>query len=168
MSLRPRRRAGGRRRYSARDPAVTSRIMAAVRSSGNAAELLLRRALSRLGLRYRLQPRRIAGEAVPGRPDIVFVSARVIAFVDGDFWHGRALIQRGRRALAAQFRPPLRKWWLAKIGGNAARDRRITAELRARGWLVLRFWESDVFQSAERAARVIEHAVRPRRRARRH
>jgi DNA mismatch endonuclease (patch repair protein) len=136
--------------------------MAAVRSRDNAAEVLLRRELSRRGLRYRLQPRRAAGNVVPGRPDIVFVNARVIAFVDGDFWHGRVLLQRGRRALATQFRPALRKWWQAKIGGNVARDRRVTASLRAGGWMVLRFWESDVFRSVERVADVVERAVRRR------
>lgn len=136
--------------------------MAAVRSRGNVAEMLLRRALWRRGLRYRLQPRHVTGEAVPGSPDIVFVRARVITFVDGDFWHGRMLLEGGRRALAAQFRPALRKWWLAKIGGNVARDRRVTADLRQSGWLVLRFWESTVFRSAERVATAIERAVHRR------
>jgi DNA mismatch endonuclease (patch repair protein) len=143
----------------ARDPAITSRIMAAVRSRGNKAETLLRQALSRRGLRYRLHPLRAGGEFVPGRPDIVFVASRVITFVDGDFWHGRLLLQKGRRALAARFRPALRKWWLEKIGGNAARDRRVTSALRAQGWRVLRFWESDVLRSTERVADAIQRAV---------
>ena len=153
------RRSRGNGAPIARDPAVTSRIMAAVRSRDNKAENLLRQALSRRGLRYRLHPRRAGGEAVQGRPDIVFVTARVIAFVDGDFWHGRLLVERGRTALAERFRPALRKWWLQKIGGNAARDRRVTNALRARGWLVLRFWESDVLQFTGRVANAIERAV---------
>src|SRR2546421_2815940 len=118
--------------------------MAAVRSCDNEAEVLLRRELARRGLRYRLRPRRAAGEALLGRPDIVFVKARVIAFVDGDFWHGRLLLEQGRKALAAKFRPTLRKWWLTKIGGNVARDRRVAHALRAGGWTGLGFWESDI------------------------
>jgi len=141
------RRPRGDRVPIARDPAVTSRIMAAVRSRDNKAESLLRQALSRRGLRYRLHPRRAGGQAVPGKPDIVFVAPRVIAFVDGDFWHGRLLLERGRSAFLQRFRRALRRWWLAKIGGNAARDRRVTTALRARGWLVLRFLETDVLRS---------------------
>ena len=133
--------------------------MAAVRGCDNIAELALRRELSKRGLRYRLRPGRVAGNALPGRPDIVFVGARVIVFVDGDFWHGRVLLRRGRQALAAQFRAPLRKWWVAKIEGNAQRDVRVTAELRRRGWLVFRFWESAVLQSPNSAADKIERAV---------
>lgn len=157
MKRRPRKSAP-----TARDPAITSRIMAAVRSRGNKAETLLRQALSRRGLRYRLHPRRAGGELIPGRPDIVFVASRVITFVDGDFWHGRLLLQKGPVALAAQFRPALRKWWLGKIGGNAARDRRVTRELRARGWRVLRFWETDVLRSTNEIADAIARAVSER------
>ena len=163
MSLRrPRHGSGRRRRYTARDPAVTSRIMSAVRDRDSGAEVLLRRVLWRRGLRYRLRPRHVADQVVPGRPDIVFVKARVITFVDGDFWHGRVLLERGLEALASQFRPALRRWWLAKIGGNVARDRRVAAGLRARGWMVLRFWESTVFRSVERVADTVERAVRRR------
>ncbi len=36
-----------------------------------------------------------------------------------------------------------RKWWLAKLAGNVARDRRADAGLRAGGWQVLRFWEHE-------------------------
>lgn len=28
-------------------------------------------------------------ETLPGKPDIVFVKAKVAIFCDGDFWHGR-------------------------------------------------------------------------------
>src|SRR5207249_7934046 len=102
------RRSRGNRAPIARDPAVTSRIMATVRSRDNKAERLLRQALSRRGLRYRLHPRRACGEAVPGKPDIVFVAPRVIAFVDGDFCHGRLLLERGRWGLLEGLRRDLR------------------------------------------------------------
>jgi DNA mismatch endonuclease, patch repair protein len=32
-------------------------------------------------------------------------------------------------------------FWLAKITGNQARDRRVNRLLRAKGWTVLRIWE---------------------------
>jgi DNA mismatch endonuclease (patch repair protein) len=36
-----------------------------------------------------------------------------------------------------------REWWVAKLAGNTARDRRADAVLRAGGWRVLRFWEHE-------------------------
>jgi DNA mismatch endonuclease Vsr len=43
----------------------------------------------RLGLRYR-----VADQRLSGKPDIVFTTARVVVFCDGDFWHGRDLAAR--------------------------------------------------------------------------
>ena len=65
-----------------RDPAVTSRIMSRVRARDTVPELLLRRALFRRGLRYKL------GYKIAGKPDLTFVTPRVAVFVDGDMWHG--------------------------------------------------------------------------------
>ncbi len=99
------------------------------------AEVLLRKALWALGLRYR---KNVA--TLPGKPDIVFTRARVAVFVDGDFWHGRnweerlAKLQKGANA----------PYWVAKIAANMERDRRKTAELEAAGWTVIRVWETDV------------------------
>src|SRR5438309_2126139 len=72
-----------------RDPKVTSRIMAAVRGKNTEPEWLLRRALFRRGLRFRVHVK-----TLPGRPDIVFSSVRVVVFVDGDFWHGAGWRER--------------------------------------------------------------------------
>lgn len=56
--------------------------MSRVRDRDTKPELALRRRLWSIGLRYRLQYR------LPGRPDLTFVGARVVVFVDGCFWHG--------------------------------------------------------------------------------
>src|SRR6202521_1501811 len=61
------------------------------RSRGSRAEIELRKALSAIGLRYRLH----VGD-LPGRPDVVFPRQRVDVFVDGDFWHGRQWKARAR------------------------------------------------------------------------
>ena len=73
--------------------------MSNVRAKDTKPELALRRSLWQLGLRYRLHPRGLLG-----RPDLVFTKARVVVFLDGDFWHGRTLLEQGREALARQFR----------------------------------------------------------------
>ena len=98
-------------------------------------ELLLRRALWSAGLRYRKNP-----PALPGKPDVVFLGAKLAVFCDGDFWHGRnwearqEKLSRGHNA----------EYWLAKIGRNMKRDAEVTAALREAGWSVLRVWETDV------------------------
>jgi DNA mismatch endonuclease (patch repair protein) len=53
-------------------------------------------------------------------------------------------------------------YWVAKIQGNVARDARYNAELRADGWLVLRYWEKDIHAEAERIATEIAAHVRSR------
>lgn len=120
--------------------------MAAVRSRDTAPERLLRSALFRRGLRFRLH-----GKALPGRPDIVFATRRVIVFVDGDFWHGGGWKQRGFARLEDQFARNA-DFWIAKIQANMARDRKVTRQLRRLGWTVIRLWESQVRRSPERCA----------------
>ena len=71
--------------------------MATVRSRDNKAERLLRQALSRRGLRYRLHPRRAGGEAVPGKPDIVFVAGMGHPFGPNDERGVFRTVDGGRR-----------------------------------------------------------------------
>src|SRR5262245_52813893 len=99
-----------------RDPAVTSRIMRKIRGKDGKAERKLRTALYNEGLRYRKNYKKVLGT-----PDIVFVSARVAVFVDGDFWHGNAWRLRGLPDLASLF-PTRTDYWVAKINRNMARD----------------------------------------------
>ena len=97
--------------------------------------MLLRRELRRRGLRYRLHSGNL-----PGRPDIVFLRQRIAVFCDGDFWHGRDLAAR----LAKLARGHNAEYWVAKVRRNTERDRDQTRALEESGWLVLRFWESDI------------------------
>jgi DNA mismatch endonuclease (patch repair protein) len=132
-------------------------MMAAVGNKDSKAELALRRALWSLGLRYRKH-----ASGLMGRPDLVFGPARVIVFVDGDFWHGNAWRLRGLPNLEAQF-PHRTRWWVRKINRNIERDAEVTADLRRRGWKVLRFWESQVLDEPEGIASRIAAVVKRRR-----
>jgi len=107
-----------------------SEQMARVRSSDTSIEIFLRRTLWKAGLRFRLRPR------IPGTPDIAFVSARIALFVDGCFWHCCPLHYRAPQTNT--------EFWCAKYQRNQERDRRVTAELTALGWKVIRFWEHDL------------------------
>ena len=140
-----------------RDPAATSRLMKVIRRRDTAAEMILRRTIWRKGLRYVTQDREL-----PGTPDVVFRGARVAVFVDGDYWHGRVLIDRGLRALKLTFRTRNRNFWIEKVVRNVERDHRQTAELRSLGWSVLRLWERDVLRDPHREALKVYRIVRRR------
>jgi len=134
-----------------RDPAVTSRMMSAVRNKDSRAELMLRGGLHARGLRYRVHVR-----GLPGRPDIVFRQRRLAIFVDGDMWHGNAWKVRGLRTIEDLY-PNRTHWWVSKITRNIERDREVNAAMAAAGWSVLRLWESDILRGpAEAVALVVE------------
>ena len=123
------------------------------KKSDTRCELLLRRALWKRGLRYRVDMRDL-----PGRPDIVFTKARVVVFCDGDFWHGRDWEERRRKLKRGHNAP----YWVKKISGNIERDRRNNAALEAAGWTVLRFWERDISTDVESVAERIMAAFEQR------
>ncbi|MGI8536901.1 MAG: very short patch repair endonuclease [Mycobacteriales bacterium] len=140
-----------------RDPAVTSRIMSAVRSKNTQPELMLRRELHRRGLRYRLHA------DLPGRPDIVFSRVGLAVFVDGDFWHGHGWRERGFASFEEQFvnyRDPEK--WRAKIRSNVDRDLHVNVALQGTGWEVVRVLESQVRADVASVANRLQDILRAR------
>jgi len=117
-------------------------------------EVLLRQALWRTGLRYRVEV-----GSLPGRPDVAIATARLAVFCDGDFWHGRDLRHRLKKLAVGHNA----HYWVSKIKSNVDRDRRVGKLLHGRGWEALRLWESDVLADPEHAARAVLRAVRSRR-----
>jgi len=126
----------------------SSIILSAVRGKDTGPELLLRRAVHRLGLRYRLH-----SKSIFGRPDLVFTSSKVVVFCDGDFWHGNDWTRRRGQIKIRK------KFWIKKIESNMRRDRLVSKTLREQGWKVLRFWESDIRKRADKIAITIERQV---------
>ena len=106
--------------------------MARVRGRDTRPELTVRRALWSVGLRYRLHDKRL-----PGRPDIVFASRRIVVFVNGCFWHGHDGCPRHRIPKSRV------DWWTAKIRRNIERDAEVCAALEAAGWKVFVLWECE-------------------------
>lgn len=135
--------------YKGRRPA-SPRASAAARGSSKkkntVCELALRKALWASGFRYR---KNVIG--VPGHPDILFQRARVAVFCDGDFWHGNNWEFR-RQKLKIGANPD---YWLAKIQRNMERDGETTSRLRELGWIVLRFWESEIRAETQKVVETI-------------
>jgi len=107
-----------------------SRCMSRVRTRNTDIERALRSALHRRGFRFRKHVK-----ALPGCPDLVFVSQRAVVFIDGDFWHGY------RYPTWAESLSP---FWRRKIEINRRRDQRNFRRLRHRGWKVIRIWQHEV------------------------
>jgi DNA mismatch endonuclease (patch repair protein) len=104
--------------------------MAAIHGHDTAPERLVRSALHRHGLRFRLHVRDL-----PGRPDIVLPRHRTVILVHGCFWH------RHIRCAKSTLPAINRAWWVAKLRRNRARDRR---NIRAAGWRVIVVWECEL------------------------
>jgi DNA mismatch endonuclease (patch repair protein) len=139
-----------------RSNAMISAYMRRVHARDTTVELKLRKALWRTGLRYRLH-----AQELPGVPDVVFPSARVVLFIDGDFWHGNQWRLRGLSSLDEQFIGSAnRDYWIRKITRNAERDMENDAKLAAMGWRVVRVWESDVKKDIDACVRRIAENVR--------
>jgi DNA mismatch endonuclease (patch repair protein) len=128
-------------------------MMSAVKSTDTKAELALRRALHRRGVRYRLH-----AKDVFGHPDLVLRKYRIAVFVDGDMWHGNEHVRRGLPSMEAMF-PTNTEFWLEKIRRNVERDQEVNSRLSSDGWTVLRFWATDVETEPVDAARVVEKAI---------
>lgn len=123
--------------------------MAAIRSRDTTPERLIRSALHRKGVRFRLgQTIRLPDRRIT--PDLVFRGAGVAVFVDGCYWHGCPKHCRMPSSNQA--------YWEKKISSNRARDHRTNDELEQVGWVVLRFWEHE---SPEEVADAIAQAIKP-------
>jgi len=106
-----------------------SRMMAAVPQRDTAPEMVVRQLAHRMGYRYRLHVRELAGS-----PDLVFPRLKSVVFVHGCFWH--------RHRCKRTTTPATRKaFWADKFEQNRARDRRNNRALRRAGWRVLIVWE---------------------------
>ncbi|MFD6319827.1 very short patch repair endonuclease [Methylorubrum thiocyanatum] len=132
---------GPRRRAIAPDPLTPAQRhlnMSRIRSRDTKPELLLRRALHKQGLRYRLHER-----SLPGTPDIVMRGRRAIILIHGCFWHAHDCPYGVTPASNAAF-------WSAKLARNSARDAEQLTALQVDGWRIATIWECALRGRARR------------------
>ena len=113
-------------------PEGSSKRLAAVRSRDTAPELIVRKMLHGMGLRFRLHRKDL-----PGRPDILLPRWSTVVFIHGCYWHrhpGCPFTQEPTRNSA---------FWQAKFRRNVERDRENQRELRRLGWRVVTVWECE-------------------------
>ena len=114
-------------------------------------EVVLRTRLWHEGCRYRKNV-----SWLPGKPDIVFLRAKVAIFCDGDFWHGKDWPARREKLLKGHNAG----YWISKVEGNRRRDGQVNAQLTADGWTVVRVWESDIHTDLDNIIETVLPIVR--------
>jgi len=136
-----------------RNPRITSKIMSAIPSEDTTPELILRKALWKKNLRYRVNYKKLTG-----KPDTVFTKYRVAVFCDGDFWHGYNWAIRGLGSLEEEL-AGYSDFWKEKITRNMRHDKDVNQALVAEGWTVIRIWESDIRKNLDRCVEKIVEAL---------
>ena len=104
--------------------------MSGIRGKNTKPEVLVRKALTSKGYRYRLHRRDL-----PGAPDIVMAGRKIAIFVHGCFWH------KHEGCRLAKLPATRTEFWAEKLGANVARDERAISSLNTLGWRVLVVWE---------------------------
>ncbi|MGG7643911.1 very short patch repair endonuclease [Rhodovulum sp. YNF3179] len=129
-------------------PEIRSRIMGAVRQKNTGPELIIRQALHKLGLRYRVNVSKM-----PGRPDIVFPKFNAAVFVHGCYWHRHGCYRSTTPKSNTEH-------WLRKFIANRQRDARKSKSLRDSGWRVLTVWECEFVGKFARAPEAVANDVK--------
>src|SRR5258708_11061356 len=109
-----------------------SQLMAGVRQTGTANELLVQSLLRSLGRRFTVK-----ATDLPGSPDIVNRTHQWAIFVHGCFWHVHS---------CHLWRLPKenRSFWKTKFEANKKRDKTKLKELRRKGYSVLTVWQCEL------------------------
>ena len=107
--------------------------MSRIKGKNSKPEMLVRKFLHANGFRYKLHDK-----TLPGKPDLVLPKYKTVIFVHGCFWHGH----EGCRYYVV---PKTRtEWWLNKINGNIANDKKAAEALLASGWKIIEVWECEL------------------------
>lgn len=128
-----------------------SELMGKIKGKATKPELVLRKALFRSGLSYRLNV-----DKLPGKPDIVMRKYKLVIFVDGEFWHGYDWETKKNKIKAN------REFWISKIERNMQRDHENAIKLNNLGFTVIRFWEKEITKNLPTCMEKIWGHIQPK------
>jgi DNA mismatch endonuclease (patch repair protein) len=103
--------------------------MSGIRGKNTRPELIIRKALSLKGFRYKLHDKKL-----PGKPDLVFPKYHSVIFTHGCFWHGH-------NCHLFKWPSTRPKFWKTKINRNREVDKINYKQLKKDGWYILTIWE---------------------------
>jgi DNA mismatch endonuclease (patch repair protein) len=107
--------------------------MKKIRPKNSTQELLVRKIIDSLGLKYTIHD-----STLPGCPDIVFRMQKKVIFVNGCFWHGHNNCRKARLPQTNS------SFWKKKIQANVKRDARIARRLNRLGWHYKVIWQCRI------------------------
>jgi len=108
-----------------------STIMSKIRSTNTRPELVIRNALWKKGLRYRIHDKSIIGT-----PDVSNKSKKIAIFIDGCFWHGCPTCYNKPQSNTV--------YWNQKLRYNKNRRNLVKKKLHDNNWKILEFWECNI------------------------
>jgi len=112
--------------------------MSKIRSKNTGLEKHARKILRKNRIKFRMHP------TLYGKPDFL-IENKIVLFCDSSFWHGRNW-KKLKKKLENGNNP---KYWVNHIQKNRTRDKKVTKELIQLGYIVLRFWDKDIFKKSE-------------------
>lgn len=115
--------------------------MRKVKNKNTNIEIILRKELFKNGYRFRVKNKLF------GKPDIILPKAKIAIFCDGDFWHGKNYKKEVKN---------YKDFWKEKIATNIERDKKVNKKLSADGWIVFRFWKTEILKNPEFCVKKIE------------
>jgi len=121
-----------------------SEIMSKIKSKNTKLEIHMSKTLRKNKLRYRSHPN------IFGNPDFL-IEGKIVMFCDGSFWHGRNW-KSLKKKLEKGNNP---EYWVNHIQKNRIRDRKVSKELNKLGFIVLRFWDSEIFKESDQCVEEI-------------
>jgi DNA mismatch endonuclease (patch repair protein) len=130
------------------DKSKRSLVMSRIRSKNTKPERLLRSGLHKRGLRFRIHKKDL-----PGKPDIVFPSKKVVVFVHGCFWHLHENCVDGRIPKSNT------GYWEHKLQRNIQKDKLNIYSLKKMQWNVIVVWECEIEKKIDSVILKIVHEL---------
>jgi DNA mismatch endonuclease (patch repair protein) len=125
--------------------------MKAVKSRDTKIEREMKDILDELNVKYEKQPKI---ECIKGTPDFRIVGTKILIFCDSSFWHGRRKEYVSGEAFKIN-----KEFWVKKLKDNRERDRRHTRILRDEGWLVHRFWDTEISKNPDNVRKKLKKVL---------
>lgn len=109
------------------------KCMTTITSKNTKPEMLVRKALTKEEIRYRLHATKL-----PGKPDIVISKLKSVIFINGCFWH------QHKNCKYSVMPKTNKKYWTPKLKRNIEKQKEDIKQLKNSGWNVNIFWECQL------------------------
>jgi DNA mismatch endonuclease (patch repair protein) len=120
--------------------------MTKIKGKNTKPEIIVRKILSKLGIRYRLHNSMLAG-----KPDIVIAKTKKIIFINGCFWHQHKNCRKRTMPKANK------KYWEPKLQRNIKKQEWDIKILKKQGWKVYKIWECQTKDENKLTQKILKY-----------